>query len=234
VVSSHDPTYLAALRRITLGRKPVRWLPVGSNFAEAGIRRRRDGPPTLGFFGQLDFTRGIDTLFHAFARLGRDDVRLVMVGSAGRPERYANDPAALAEFERLRALPEKLGIADAVEWTGFVPDAELPDALADLDLCVLPYRRNSIGRSALAAALGAGVPVVLGGRAEGIAPLRDGDHVALVPPDDAETLSRTIGRLLDDDAERGRLAEGALRGARYFAWSDIAAAALDLYREALR
>jgi glycosyltransferase involved in cell wall biosynthesis len=233
VLSSHDPTYLAALRRVTLGRKPVRWLPVGSNFTEAGERARHDGPPTLGFFGQLDFTRGVDTLFEAVARLGRHHVRLVMIGSAGRPERYATDAAALAEFERLRALPEQLGIAGSVEWTGFVPDDEVPGALAGLDICVLPYRRNSLGRSALAAALGAGVPVVLGGRPEGIAPLLAGEHVALVPPDDVDALSRTIARLLDDDSERARLAEGALRGSRYFAWDGIAAAALELYREAL-
>lgn len=233
VVSSHDPTYLAALRRLTLGRKPVRWLPVGSNFGALGTRTRTDGRPTLGFFGQLDFTRGVDTLFAALARLARDDVRLVMLGSAGRPERYGADPAALAEFERLRGLPEQLGIAGSVEWTGFIPDEEVPTALADLDLCVLPYRRNSLGRSALAAALEAGVPVVLGGTAEGIAPLRAGEHVALVPPDDADALARTIGRLLDDDAERARLAAGAARAAEHFAWAGIAQTALELYREAL-
>ena len=36
----------------------------------------------FGFFGQLDFTRGVDTLFEAVARLGRPDVRVVMLGSA--------------------------------------------------------------------------------------------------------------------------------------------------------
>src|SRR3954447_5426807 len=129
VLSSHDPTYSAALRRLTLGLKPVRWLPVGSNFAAAQATRSGDGR-TLGFFGQLDFTRGVDTLFEAVARLARPELRVRMIGSAGRPERYAGDP----EFDRLRALPGRLGIADAVEWTGFVPDAEIPGELASLDL----------------------------------------------------------------------------------------------------
>jgi len=234
VLSSHDPGYMAALRRLAAGTKPVRWLPVGSNFPGHAARARDDGTFTLGFFGQLDFTRGVDTLFEAVALLGRRDVRLVMIGSAGRPERYAADAAAMAEFERLRALPARLGIEDAVEWTGFLADEDVPQALADLDVCVLPYRRNSLGRSALAAALEAGVPVVLGGRPDRVAPLRPGEHVALVPPDDPGELARTIGRLADDPEERARLAAGARRAAAFFAWPRIAETAVSLYEEALR
>ncbi|MHB8693441.1 MAG: glycosyltransferase [Solirubrobacteraceae bacterium] len=229
VLSSHDPGYLVPLRRLGLGRKPVLWLPVGSNFDFATAAPREAGPFTLGFFGQLDFTRGVDTLFHALARLGRRDLRLRMLGSAGRPERYGGDP----EFARLRALPERLGIAELVEWTDYLADEAVPRALAGLDLCVLPYRRNSIGRSALAAAFAAGVPVVLGGRPDRIAPLVAGEHVALVPPDDAAALAATIARLADDGAERARLASGSRRAAAFFAWPGIAAHALALYREAL-
>jgi len=234
VLSSHDPGYLAALRRLAAGRKPVRWLPVGSNFEPGGTGRPDDGRFTLGFFGQLDFTRGVDTLFEALASLGRRDLRLVMVGSAGRPERYASDPAADAEFRRLRAMPESLGIAELVEWTGYLDDEEVADALAGLDLCVLPYRRNSLGRSALAAALGAGIPVVLGGRRELVEPLRPDRHVALVPPDDSAALAAVIARLADDPAERLRLAAGAREAAAFFAWPRIAEQAVGLYREALR
>jgi glycosyltransferase involved in cell wall biosynthesis len=229
VVSSHDPGYLAALRTLVAGRKPVEWLPVGSNF-EPVERSQRDGPVTLGFFGQLDFTRGVDTLFEALARLGRPDVRLVMLGSAGRPERYGDDP----EFARLTALPGRLGIADQVEWTGYLDEDEVSRRLAELDLCVLPYRRNSLGRSALAAALAAGTPVVLAGEPDRIAPLVAGRDVALVRPDDPAALAATLGRLIDDPGERARLADGAKRAARHFAWPRIAARAIDIYREALR
>jgi glycosyltransferase involved in cell wall biosynthesis len=228
VISSHDPSYIAALNRLVLGRKPVRWLPVGSNFDPAE-RRRDDGSITLGFFGQLDFTRGVDTLFEALARLGRPDVKLVMLGSAGRPERYGND----AEFRRLLELPAKLGIGEQVEWTGYVSDDEVSQRLADLDLCVLPYRRNSLGRSALAAALAVGTPVVLAGRADRIEPLVPGRDVALVAPDDAAGLARELARLIDDADERRRLGEAARRAASQFAWERIAQHALGLYQEAL-
>ncbi|MFL5955203.1 MAG: glycosyltransferase family 4 protein [Gaiellaceae bacterium] len=230
VLSSHDPVYVAALERLVLRRKPVGWLPVGSNFAEAATRQRADSIPTVGFFGQLDFTRGVDTLFDAVARLSRPEIRLRMLGSAGRPERYEGDP----EFVRLLDLPQRLGIADQVEWTGFLDDREVPQALADLDLCVLPYRRNSLGRSALAAAFAAGAPVVLGGYGERVAPLEPGRHVALVEPDDAEALAQAIANLLDDPTERERLAAGSREAAAFFAWPRIAELAVELYREALR
>ena len=228
VVSSHDPSYIAALRRLLLQRKPVRWLPVGSNF-EAAERRRTGGPLTLGFFGQLDFTRGVDTLLEALALLRRPEVKLVMLGSAGRPERYEDD----GEFRRLLALPATLGIAGQVEWTDYLSDEEVPQRLADLDLCVLPYRRNSLGRSALAAALAAGTPVVLGGRADRIGPLVAGRDVALVAPDDAAGLAAELARLIDDSDERKRLAAAARQAASLFSWERIARDALALYREAL-
>ena len=129
--------------------------------------------------------------------------------------------------------PAILGVADQVEWTGYLDDDEVPQRLADLDLCVLPYRRNSLGRSALAAALAAGTPVVLAGRADRIAPLVAGRNVALVAPDDASGLARELARLIDDPGERRRLADGARRAAPLFSWERIAMEALGLYREAL-
>ncbi len=87
VVSSHDPSYLVALERLVLKRKPVRWLPVGSNFEHAD-RRRDDGPITMGFFGQLDFTRGVDTLFEAICVAPA-------TGGEGRDARLGRAPGAI-------------------------------------------------------------------------------------------------------------------------------------------
>src|SRR5262245_53460077 len=68
VLTSHDPGYLSALQRIASGVKPVRWLPVGTNIAPEtrrapnAVRRelRLRDVPLLGYFGQLDFTRGVE------------------------------------------------------------------------------------------------------------------------------------------------------------------------------
>jgi glycosyltransferase involved in cell wall biosynthesis len=231
VLTSHDPGYLRPLRLVAGRSRPVHWLPVGTNLApRAGvdrgeIRRRLglDGEAVLGYFGHLDFTRGVEDLFEALGTLRRDrDARLVMVGAAGEREPL------------YRRLAQDLGVAEALRWTGYLPAPEAADVLAAVDLCVLPYRRTSLGRSALAAALHLGVPTVLGGTPAGIAPLRPGDHVALTPPGDSAALASTLAALIGDEEARDRLSAGARSASRLFAWPRIASGALALYRAALR
>ena len=155
-----------------------------------------------------------------------------MIGSGGREERYGSDGFA-RYYHRMRALPARLGIADAVEWTGYLPDAEAARLLGSAALCVLPYRRNSLGRSALAAALDLGVPTVLAGSQADVTPLRPGQDVVLVPRERPELLAAEISRLLAEPAERERLAAGARAASRLFAWPRIASGALALYRRVL-
>ena len=232
-VTSHDPFYLRFLRR-SVGRfRPVSWLPVGNNLRPDGPAARapelQPPAPYVAYFGQVDPTRGLEDLFEALASLRRDrDVRLVMIGSAGREERYAADDSAYRYFRRIRALPAELGVDEAVVWTPYLPDADVVELLRGADLCVLPYRRSSVGRSALAVALDVGAPVVLAGR--DVTPLRAGEQVALVAPGAPSQLAATIAGLLDDPDERARLVAGARRAAELFSWPRIAAAAQAVYR----
>ncbi len=231
-LTSHDPGYLSPLRRIAGRVKPVHWLPVGTNIAPetrrapAAVRRElglRD-VPTLGYFGQLDFTRGVEDLFEALVRVRRagPDARLVMLGGADS-----------ARYEKYRALAGRLGLGEAVVWTPYLDAQHAAEVLASVDLCVLPYRRNSLGRSALAAALELGMPTVLAGTPERVAPLVAGRDVELVPPGEPAGLSEAIIRLLGNPERREQLGAGAREAARLFAWPRIADAALGIYRGVL-
>lgn len=230
VLLSHDPQYLATLRRIAIGR-PVRLLPVGNNIGVADRGPREPGPARLAYFGQLDATRGAEDLFEASAALVREgrDVRVVMIGSAGRPDRYP--PGTL---ERYRALVARLEIEAHVEWTPYLTDHDAAQLLASADVCVLPYRRNSLGRSALAAALENGVPVIVAGTQAALGPLKDGEHVTIVPPGRPAALANRIGSLLDDPSALARLERGAREAASFFSWPSIARTAIDVYADALR
>jgi glycosyltransferase involved in cell wall biosynthesis len=189
----------------------------------------------LGYFGQLDPTRGVEDLFEAVATLRtHHDVRLVMIGSAGRPERYEAEAASGAYLTAMLELPHRLGIADAVRWTDYLADADVVGYLRGIDVCVLPYRRNHIGRSALAAALEAGAPTVLAGSAASVAPLVPGRDVALVPPRSPDVLARTIENILRDEHLRDQLVAGAVGGARNFSWPLIGERAESIYRRAAR
>lgn len=242
-VTSHDPVYLSALRRLVPRQRRVGWLPVGNNLHSRGGSEDPQGAhgaidqsrPYLAYFGQLDRTRGVEDLFAALADVRRSrDVRLVMIGSAGRERRYAADEDVYRYFSRVRRLPEELGIAGAVSWTPYLPDTAVVRLLQGAELCVFPYRRTSVGRSALAAALDLGRPTVLAGTPATVRPLVPGKHVALVPPEDPTALAAELDRLLADEGERARLAAGARAAAAFFAWPRIAAAALGVYRQVLR
>ena len=245
VVSSHDPTYLRALRHLVGWAKPVEWIPVGSNVGASdtswpnGDRRALgldEAAQYLAYFGQLDHTRGVEDLFEAvrLLRLEGRDVRALMVGSAGRPERYEQDTRSRAALASYLRLPHRLGIGDAVTWTPYLPDRDVIEHLAAADICVLPYRRNSIGRSALATVLAVGAPTILGGTTTGIAPLDPKRHVRAVTPGEPKQLAAEVAALLDDPSAARQLAEGAKRGARFFAWPRIAAAAINAYTIALQ
>ena len=243
VVTSHDPGYLEILRRGLGWAKPVRLLPVGNNLDGAAdatppaqLRAQLglvESAEWLAYFGQLDPTRGVEDLFQAVADIRRRrDVRLLMIGSAGRPERYA-DAASGSYLRTLTALPASLGIEAAVVWTDYLPDADVVRHLRAAEVCVLPYRKNSLGRSALAAALEYGVPTVLAGAPELLAPLVPGTHVLDVPPARPDRLAAAIEGLLDDPDRRRRLAEGAIRAAPLFSWETIAERAESVYHLAL-
>jgi D-inositol-3-phosphate glycosyltransferase len=244
ILTSHDPAYLRLLRRFAAWR-PVEWLPAGNNLGSTSVEVDRagakkaaglqDGPIWLGYFGQLDPTRGIEDLFEALAIVRRQrDVRLVMIGSAGRPERYELEPASAAYLRKTLSLPRTLGIEDAVRWTEYLPDEEVLRHLGAIDVCVLPYRRNSIGRSALAAALAMATPTVLAGTPSGIAPLRPGDDVVLVPPRDPAVLAAALVALAGDEDERARLSTAAHEAAKLFSWDAIADRAIAVYERAAR
>ena len=176
--------------------------------------------PLLGYFGQLDFTRGVEDLLEALAQLRRDgsDARLVMIGAADS-----------ARYEIYLAHAERLGLGEAVIWTPYLGAGQAAETLAAVDLCVLPYRRNSLGRSALAAALTLGVPTVLAGTPERIAPLVGGRDVELVRPG-TRRASPAPSSACSTTRRRGRdCARARARRRRHFAWPRIAEAALSIY-----
>jgi len=102
--------------------------PTGRDLkAELGI----DGK-MLFFIGRHTHQKGIDHLLYAIERLPRDDVTLV-VGGTG----HLTD-----QLERFVSL---LGIEDAVEFVGYVPEPELGDYYASADLFVSPSLSEPFG-----------------------------------------------------------------------------------------
>jgi glycosyltransferase involved in cell wall biosynthesis len=194
-------------------------------FRPRARRRRADDPVTVGFVGSLRPWHGLDGLVRAMALLAADGVpvRLLIVGKG--PER-----------ERLEDLAAGLGIADVIEWTGVIPESEVPGALARMDIAVAPYPALPgfyFSPLKLFEYMAAGLAVVT--TAVGDLPqlVEDGRTGVLVPPDAPEALARAIATLAADPERCRRLGDAArAQVIERHSWQATAARILEIARRA--
>ena len=153
-------------------------------------------PNLVLFLGRLEAEKGIYDLLEAVAavRAGVPDLRLVCAGDGDRVgvQRYA----------------ERLGIADAIKFTGWVGPSGKRALLEHAAVCALPSYQEALPAS-LIEAMAAGVPVVaspVGGIPEVVT---DGASGYLVGAGDTKSLQRALARLLADRALARRMGEAA-------------------------
>lgn len=162
---------------------------------------------TLGMAALFRPRKGIEVLLEALkiARLQGNDVRLRAIGPF-------ETPAYEAE---VRALAERLGIADAIEWTGFITN--IASELAQIDALALPSLFGEGLPMVVLEAMAAGVPVIASD-VEGVPEaIVDRENGLLVQPGDAASLAAAIDELtsgLVDYVELSRQAQ--LRHAELF------------------
>lgn len=169
--------------------------------------------------GTLEPRKNLTTLLEAFARLRRDgevdaDLRLVLAGARG----WLDQPI----FGTVRSL----GLENAVRFTGFVDDDDLPAVYSGAALFVFPSLREGFGLPLLEA-MACGVPVVTSNISS--MPEVAGDAAVLVDPRDVDGLAAAIARMLRDEALRDRLREAGLARSRQFSWEATARRTLDAY-----
>jgi glycosyltransferase involved in cell wall biosynthesis len=214
-----------SIRRRGLARRPVfvvrNGVPSGQPKSHRPCGKREW---TLGTVALFRPRKGIEVLLEALAmlRLQGLRVRLRAVGGFETPD-----------YERkLQGLCERLGLADAVDWTGFTQDVQ--GQLARLDLFVLPSLFGEGLPMVILEAMAAGVPVVAT-RVEGVPEaIRDGQDGLIAEPGDAGSLARVIARVVRGDVEWSRLSASARkRHARKFSDRRMAAGVAAVYRRVL-
>jgi len=179
---------------------------------------------TLGTVALFRPRKGIEVLLEALARLRSEGlpVRLRAVGEFETPE-----------YEReVKDLCERLGLADAVCWTGFRQDVQ--SELARMDLFVLPSLFGEGLPMVVLEAMAAGVPVV-GTGVEGVPEaIRDGEEGLLADPGDPVSLARAISRVVRGEVDWLALRNKALqRHAERFSDRSMAAGVAKVYRRVL-
>ena len=225
---------------------PAHQIYVGPNIAEVPItaERRRAlrnayGVPTnaflVGFFGFVNLTKGLDTLFEAVRILRDQDIPvhlLIIGGSLG-----ASDPYNAVYQEHLQRIIYRLGLdtEDILLSTGYLSAADASHALATCDAMALPFADGvSLRRASMLAALDHGLPVVSTYPKQPSPEIQESDALLLVPPEEPAALSQALRRLYDDQALADTLGAAARQFAQRFSWPLIAEHTLAVYTEACK
>jgi glycosyltransferase involved in cell wall biosynthesis len=197
------------------GIQPLR-PPSGKDVrAELGIAA---DAPLVGSVGELHPQKAFDLLFAAAAEL-RDRFPNLQVIVAGEG----------SDRTRLERRIRELDLEHTVRLLGRRED--IPDVLASLDIAVCCSDREGSPLSVMEY-MASELPIVAT-RVGGVPDLiDDGMHGLLVPPRDAAALANALGRLLDDEALRRRLAANAHeRQEREFVLSAAVRRTEELYEE---
>jgi glycosyltransferase involved in cell wall biosynthesis len=169
-------------------------------------REDRGQPLWVTYVGRLEFQKGLHLLVKAVPEIKREhpDVRFKFVGGdtqtapgGGSMQSYLSQQ--LQQYE------------DAVEFTGPLPQHELPAIYSDSAVVVMPSYNETFGL-VCAEAMSCGTCVVasrVGGIPEIIQDRKTG---FLIPPGDAEALAQSVNHLLKYPQERQQIGANA-RGA---------------------
>ena len=182
------------------------------------------GPWNLVCVALVRPRKGIEDLLTALAILRGQGlpVRLRVVGPFESPAYEA----------QLKDCAERLGVAEIIEWTGFVSDVTAQ--LQQADLLVLPSLFGEGLPMVVLEAMACGVPVV-GTRVEGVPEaIRDGQDGLLAEPHDPPGLARAIARIVSGELSWTSLSRSArARQIERFSDTCMAAGVAAVYREVL-
>lgn len=196
------------------GKASRRWLGLGNE-------------PLILFVGRIQAHKGLDIAVRALAKLpervaaGSGPPHLLIVGgpSGQRGE---------AELRSLRLFVSDNSLVDRVHFVSAQPHTSLADFYRSADALVMPSRSESFGLVA-AEAQACGLPVV----ASDVGGLRyvvdDGVSGLVVDRLEPGAFADALLRVIDDPAERARLATGAVANAEKFSWRSTARRLLELY-----
>jgi phosphoheptose isomerase len=219
------------LVRLGAARSKLTVVPCGVDLElftpDGSRRRRRAGMRRILCVGRLVQRKGIGNVIEALADL--PDTELLVAGGPPREE-LAHDP----EARRLRAVAERVGVADRVELCGRVARPDLPALMRSADAVVCAPWYEPFGIVPLEA-MACGVPVVASAVGGMIDTVVDGVTGVHVPPRDPERLAGVLRGLLDDPDRRATFGRAGVRRARrLYDWERVATATLDVYARLAR
>ena len=180
----------------------VRSAPAVERFRQVPAEPELRGgkPHLLCYLGVMGPQDGVDYALRALAAL-RDDL--------GRTDWHAAFVGSGDTFDEMVALSRRLGLADQVEFTGRIPDADLVRYLSTADVCLSPDPRNPLNdvstMNRVMEYMAMGRPIVSFDLKE--ARVSAGEAAVYAPANDELEFAKLIARLLDDPDEGHRMGQ---------------------------
>jgi glycosyltransferase involved in cell wall biosynthesis len=182
-------------------------------------------PPRLVYTGQFQDWKGVDVLVKSLKQL--PSLTALMIGG-----REGSDPLR----DGLKALASQEGVADRIEWTGYLPQADIPRRLRGGDIGVVSTRAFN-GQDVAASPLklfeymSAGLPIVASDLASIRDVIRPGENGMLFREGDPAALASSVRQLVDDPERRDALAARAREeAAARYSWQARAKHLLEFIR----
>ncbi|MCS4034086.1 glycosyltransferase involved in cell wall biosynthesis [Salinibacter ruber] len=180
--------------------------------------------PIALLFGVLRPYKGVDVLIDAWEQVEEAVPEALLVIAGGGQENYLHKVKKRIDTSKTSNIRTRLR---------FLPENELIQIIASVDLLVYPYRHITQS-GALLAGMSAGQAIVasrVGGLKE---TLQNGKTAHLVEPDDSEELAGAIVYLLRNPDEREQLGNTAKAVVEEkYSWNAIAEKTTQCYREAV-
>lgn len=197
------------------------------NGVDTGLFAPASGETTRPFtvicVARLIERKGQHHLLQAFARLRSCCDRPLQLTFVGTGDAEA----------QLRELADRLQVADAVAFKGFLAREQMPPIYREADVFVLPSQQEGMS-IALLEAMASGLPVIVtdtGGTAELVAQGQNGE---IIPWSDVPTLTRALQNLLNSDSLRRQMGAESRRRAMQFGWPVLATRYIELCARVMR
>ncbi len=188
------------------------------------LERLQVSYPYLLYLGGFDVRKNVTGLLRAFAqaRARLKGVKLVIAGKLPTVDTdFSPDP---------RKMARRLGVEDAVHYTGWVADEDKPALYAGAVAFVFPSCYEGFGLPVLES-ISCGTPAIVGQGSALEEVLGPGGLV--VHPPDINALANAMVDLVRKPHLRGLLSRKGLQHASDFSWQKTARETLDAYRLAI-
>ena len=210
------------LRQLALSSAPGQPIEVIYNGVDTEAFRpapRQGGGLRVICVSRLIARKGIDYLIRALAALDSTDISLTLVGTGNQEQ-------------PLKTLATDLGVADRIDFAGFVDHDAVAAWYQRHDVFVLPSLNEGMSNTALEA-MACGLPLLMtdtGGASE---LLEDKVNGFLLRQRDAEDIARRLRAYAEDPELATQHGQQSREKALTLSWRAVAHAYLDLYRSSI-